>query len=219
MKRTAVRALTLGLLLFVLIAPVATFFNNRGGFSILTAGSAQATLQTIFPLFGLIAFTLLTAQILLATNRWWLDAYWPGAKNYHRYEGMFTLAFALLHPFSILLGFGLSSYWHHSFVSDKLALWLIPAYLGLSILVATVTTAILSWKFDKTKWWFKLHLFNYGVFVLIWLHSWFIGSDVRFSNLRWLWLIYLVAVLGSFVKRRTHQQKLKVQHAKASLTA
>lgn len=197
----------LSLILLYVVAlciPPYVFFHNRGGTAVIDGLDSQATLQVIFPLLGLYAFTFVTFQILVATNLRWLMRLWPQIIHFHRFQGGFALLFACLHPLFILIGFGLSTYIDYGFVPSSQKWWLIPGYAALVILLCTVITATLAWYGRNLPWWRKLHKLNYLVFALVWTHSWFIGTDTQFGLLRIIWIVYLVVVSVSILgKYRT----------------
>jgi len=168
-----------------------------------------ASLRLMFPLLGLYAFTFVSWQLLVATNVRWLRKLWPRVINFHRFQGGFALLFAVLHPTFILIGFGLVNYLHFRFVSPNLRWWLIPSYTALIILLGTVTTAYLAWRGMNIPWWRRLHKLNYLVFALVWLHSWFIGTDTRTPLVRWVWIAYLLLVTFSIIgKYRTQIERV-----------
>ncbi|HSX36690.1 MAG TPA: ferric reductase-like transmembrane domain-containing protein [Patescibacteria group bacterium] len=180
-----------------LYLPPYIFFHDRGGTVWLHSLTLKSGFRLLFPLLGLYAFTFVTWQILINTNLRWLRPLWPNILNFHRFEGGFALLFALLHPFFITLGFGLMNELHLRFVANPQKWWLIPGITGVTILICTVGTALLAWRGMNIPWWRKLHRLNYLVFALVWLHSWFIGTDTRTPLLRKVWIIYLLAVLLS----------------------
>jgi predicted ferric reductase len=196
-NKRPVQASLLVLYLAALYLPIYVFFHDRGGTAFLHSLSYKVSLQLLFPLLGLYAFTFVAWQILIATNLRWLRKLWPRILQFHRFEGSFALLFAIMHPSFIAVGYGLASYLHYNFVAPPLRWWLVPAYAGLTIMIATVLTALLAWKGRNIPWWRKLHRLNYLVFALVWTHSWFIGSDLRTPLLRRVWLAYLLAVIIS----------------------
>ena len=117
--------------------------------------------------------------------------------------------FAILHPLLLLLATGLSGYLHFGYVDPRLKIYAIIGEIQLFLLFVTVGTAI----FMKHPWlrtrWRKIHLLNYVIFVLVWIHSWFLGSDVQTSNLKYLWMFYAVTVGLSVVWRVAGQRVLK----------
>jgi len=199
-KRSA-KLLILVLYIAALIFPSYIFFHDRGGSAWLHGLTLKADFQLLFPLLGLYAFTFVALQILITTNLRWLRQLWPGVLNYHRFQGGFALLFATLHPFFILLGFGLDAELHLTYVANPQKWWLLPAVTALTILWFTVATAFLAWQGMRIPWWRKLHRLNYLVFALVWLHSWFIGTDLHTTLLRTVWLAYLAAVIASTIGR------------------
>jgi DMSO/TMAO reductase YedYZ heme-binding membrane subunit len=215
---SALRASVLFGFALALAIPVYAFFHDRNGTTFLTGVHGKAVLQAFFPLVGLYAFTFVTAQVLIATNLWWLTRLWPGIIRYHRAQGVFALLFAVLHPLFILVGFGLASLLSSSgFVRPGLGGWLIPAYTALAILAFTVVTALLAWSGRRVSWWRSVHRLNYLVFALVWVHSWFIGTDTPTHLLRVVWMTYLVLVIGSTIGRyrSAHHRRAAVIAANA----
>ena len=185
-----------------LTLPAYAFFHDRNGTQFLVGLHGRALLQVLFPLVGLYAFTFVTVQVLIATNLGWLSSLWPGVIRFHRAQGIFALLFAIVHPLFILVGFGLASVLaSRGFVRPGLAGWLIPSYTALAILLLTVATAFLAWSGRRVTWWRKVHRLNYLVFGLVWVHSWFIGTDTPTSLLRAVWIVYLVLVVVSIAGR------------------
>lgn len=200
-RRTVGRACVLTALAVALALPGIAFFNDRNGTAFLNGVHGTALLQVLFPLVGLYAFTLVTAQVLVATNLRWLSNLWPAIVRYHRVQGIFALLFAVLHPLFILVGFGLASMLSNGFVRPGLARWLIPSYTALAIVLFTVATALLAWSGRRISWWRGVHRLNYLVFGLVWVHSWFIGTDTPTRLLRSVWITYLALVVVSTVGR------------------
>jgi DMSO/TMAO reductase YedYZ heme-binding membrane subunit len=197
------RVLVLGLYALALTVPVLVFFRERHGTAFLAGRDARGVLQAMFPLLGLYAFTFVTAQVLITTNLWWLRQLWPGIIRYHRAQGIFALAFAITHPLFILIGYGTAVMLSNGFVQPDLARWLIPSYTALIVLLGTVSTALLAWSGARITWWRALHRLNYLVFALVWLHSWFIGTDTPTTTLRTVWIVYLTLVVASVIGRYT----------------
>lgn len=196
-----------------LVLPIYIFFHNRGGTAFLQAANLKLSLQLLFPLVGLYAFTFVAWQVLLATNLRWLRKLWPNIIQFHRFQGSFALLFALVHPTFIALGYGMGAYLHFRYVSPGLRWWLLPGYTALTILLLTVITASLAWYGRNIPWWRKLHRLNYFVFALVWVHSWFIGSDVRTSILKGVWLTYLIIVVASTLAKYYPKLRPEVPHA------
>ncbi|MBI2984912.1 MAG: non-heme iron oxygenase ferredoxin subunit [Candidatus Kerfeldbacteria bacterium] len=72
----------------------------------------------------------------------------------------------------------------------------------------TVGAALLRKLVSVKRWWRRVHVLNYLVFALVWLHSWNIGSDVQGTNLRWLWLVFGVsAIVATFLRLTGARQR------------
>jgi DMSO/TMAO reductase YedYZ heme-binding membrane subunit len=210
------RAGVLALYLLALAVPAIAFFRDRGGVSFLQGAHGRVVLQLLFPLFGLYAFTLVTAQILITTNLYWLNRLWPRVIGYHRAQGVVALLFALTHPALILIGYGLAVFLARTFTRPGLSGWLIPAYIGLTILLLTVVTALLAWSGKRISRWRSIHRLNYLAFALIWIHSWFIGTDTPTHLLRTVWLVYLALVAASVIGRYRRQRHARTRSANAA---
>jgi DMSO/TMAO reductase YedYZ heme-binding membrane subunit len=185
----------------LLILPGWIFFANRGGFSTKLLGP-----DILFPLFGLYAFTFVAMQMIIGSNMRRLRPIFPKLLQFHRWQGLFAFTFACLHPLLITLAFGLyDTYVTHNITAPALRGYVWYGIIALSLMFVTVATAVAAWKFQKfAKTWRTIHLLNYVVFVSAWIHSWFIGSDVQTTALKYVWLFYLVAwvvSLGLRVKR------------------
>ena len=122
---------------------------------------------------GSLAFTLMLAQIILAT--WFRHLI-----KWHMRIGKAAFILAWLHP--VLLGFAwnLGGY-----------VWL--GRIGLVMLTAAVIAAVL-----RIKHWRWIHRLNYVVFVMIYIHSWNLGTDARsfpLTLIYWLSPVIIIAAL------------------------
>jgi ferredoxin-NADP reductase len=173
------------------------FFAARGGLAVFAGADYKISSLILFPLLGLYAYYLLWVQIIIGSQMWRLRSHIPWIEKFHRTQGVFVLLFALLHPLLILSGFGLHEYLNFKFVAPAGIPYVILGDIQLVLLVCTVVTAILR----NTKWlsnhWRKIHYLNYIVFILVWIHSWNLGSDVQGSHLRFVW--WVIGVTGLIV--------------------
>jgi len=191
--------LSLGFLL-ILILPGYVFFQNRGGFEFLAGADFKTAARLVFPIFGLYAFTLLWTQLLIGPN-----AILPKITIFHHRQGIFIFLLVLTHPTLILIAFGLYQYLGYKFLPKPLVLYAFLGTVALGFLTVTAVTAILSrLSFLKYKW-RMFHFLNYVVFTLAWIHSWNLGSDIKSSNLKYLWIFFAVtALISAFLRfRRT----------------
>ncbi len=175
--------------------PTIAFFSGNA----LGLGHTQTLTEfsrRLFPLFGLYAFTLVWAQIILGSFAPFWRKYFPRVNTLHRRLGVFALVFALLHPSLLFVGVGPTVYFARTYVAPNLVPLILVGYVQLFLLVTTACTALLmKLPWLKTRWRI-IHWFNYAVFFLVFFHSWFLGHNLRSSeSLRILWIVYGVTVL------------------------
>lgn len=187
--------------IILLILPVWVFFSNRGGLAAFSGLDFKNTLSVLFPLVGLLAFSFLSIQFLIGSNRRLLQKIFPGIVKFHRYHGLMVFVLATLHPLMLLSGLGIATYIDTYLKTSRLPF----ALLGVSawtLLCVTVITALGAWKLQKFQGvWRKIHILNYLVFILVWFHSWFLGSDVQTSMLKYVWLLYGALAVISILAR------------------
>lgn len=185
----------------VIIIPVYVFFSGRGGFDFLAGRDLRSFSRAIFPLVGLYAFTLVWLQLMIGTNINALRRVFPWIETWHRTEGVFTFLFAVSHPALLLIGVGWTDYQAKSFVDPKMVPYVWLGTIQLGLLCLTVGTALLR----RTRWlrnhWRKIHYLNYLIFISVWIHSWFLGSDVQSTSLRYLWIFFAATAVLSTVAR------------------
>lgn len=181
--------------LVLLFVPGWVFFAARPG--------VPMAADTIYPLFGLYAFTFVAIQMILGSNMRRLRPIYPKVMQFHRWQGLFALAFAFVHPLLAAAAFGpQATFLQRTIVPPSLSNYIIFGIIASDLMLVTVITAVAAWKFQKfTKTWRTIHLLNYLVFILAWVHSWFIGSDVQGSILKYVWIFYLLVWLVSVALR------------------
>ena len=193
--------------LIALVAPAVVFFGQRGGVAFLSNAPDVATLSLLlFPLVGLYAFALVWAQVMLGSGMPLWRRVYPWIETFHRTQGVFVLLFAGLHPTLLLFAYG-PTYTQYNFVLPEQLLYVYIGQLQLLLIVVTVLTALLRKTRLVKKWWYYVHRANYLVFALAWIHSWGLGSDVRPTWLRYLWIFFAATVVASLLIRVIQSQK------------
>lgn len=199
--RTLVRVAFVLIALIALVAPAWVFFSQRGGLAFLEGADLQRANRLLFPLVGLYAFTLVWLQVMIGSNSRWLRSFFPNIIRFHRIEGVFALLFALTHPTLLIFGYGLDAYLKDAFVTPDRVLFVWFGRVALFFIAITAGTALLR----KVRWlktrWHAIHFLNYVIFVLVWAHSWNLGSDVQSTGLRWLWITYGITFVASVIAR------------------
>ncbi|MBI5405075.1 MAG: hypothetical protein HY976_02515 [Candidatus Kerfeldbacteria bacterium] len=194
------------------MAPAWIFFDIRGGVNFLAGLDAKTISLAIFPLVGLYALTLVWAQVILGSNLGFWGTVFPGIRTFHRAEGIFALLFALAHPALRSFGYGPTELWNDPTlgVSAGNEIWLVVGYLQLFLMILTVSTALLMRTKLVAKHWHRIHYANYAVFGLAWLHSWWLGSDVQSTGLKYVWWFFAataIAAVGTKIAVRRQRAK------------
>lgn len=193
--------------LIVFLIPGYTFFVVNHG--------TLDNLYSVFRLLGLYGFTLIWGQLILGPFMPLLRRLFGSlALTLHIIEGIFAIVFATLHPLLLGLAYYVATkdliIWN-SFANYLPASNQIYGYLGLIawiLLVCTVITALLRkrpWFINK---WRYIHFLNYIVFVLVFLHSYNIGSDVRSEPLNTLYGVYGITFALSVLYRIVYKRIL-----------
>lgn len=184
------------------IAPICVFFSLRGGLSILQVNDYKQLASVLYPLDGLMAFTFVAMQALIGSNMLRLRLIFKRIMSFHRLQGVLALFFILLHPAMVITTFGLGNTLNRNIVAPEMKIYILLAQIALVIVLTTISTAIIAWKLQKlTGTWRKIHLLNYFVFPLVWIHSWFVGSDIQQTPLKYLWIIYMLVFIPAVIQR------------------
>jgi hypothetical protein len=100
---------------------------------------------------GLYAFFFIWAQLMIGSSMaplrkifWWSD-------TFHHTEGVFAILFALLHPFLLIAGIGLTSYLHRDFVDPSLVTFVWIGQIQLVLMLVTVATALSRWMASHSR--------------------------------------------------------------------
>lgn len=184
----------------ILIIPPLVFIQNR-------SVEALSTASTAFPIFGLIAFTLVWSQLMIGSFMRLLTRIYPRILAWHIAQGLTALGFALLHPFLLILSLrhDLGIYFGYQFVPSGFAPYVYLGQAALLLLVIAVAAALLRRWPPIQRYWHWIHLLNYGVFFLVWFHSWNLGGDIQTTPLlRGLWQFFFVTVIAGLVYRRLY---------------
>lgn len=199
MHRSILKLLLVVVWLAILLTPPLVFINR-------STPETFSHLGTIFPFFGLIAFTLVWSQIMLGSFMRPLEKLFPNIFPFHIAQGLTALGFAFLHPILLVGSFypdQLNQYFEYHFIPASMKGYV---YLGqastILLLIGVAAGLLRNWPPLKKSWhWF--HLVHYVVFFFIFFHSWNLGSDLQTSALlRGLWIFFFVTVVIGILYRR-----------------
>ena len=201
--------------LLALILPFITWYQTNGQIIFQSNTSTEASLKLIFPLFGLLGFSLIWLQIMLGAFMRPLYALFApfDLVRFHIWEGVVAIIIVLLHP-TILgiaqvlrkgVGWNLLSI---DFVEPRYTIYIILGEIALILFLTAAAAAILRNHTLLVKNWRKIHVLQYAVFILITLHSLSVGSHTQTGTLRLLWYFYAITFLAALVYKKVLHKKI-----------
>lgn len=187
--------------ILILATPPVVFIRNNGW-------SVFEQPLTLFPLFGLLAFTLVWSQIMLGSFMRPLEKLYPKIFVFHVAQGLLTLGFAATHWVLLSSSFlpdRLADYLGYAFVAPELKVYAIFGQSALLLLILGVTAGLLRNYPPIKRYWHWLHLVHYAVFFLVFFHSMRLGSDVQTTPiLTNLWYFFFASVIAGIIYRRLY---------------
>ena len=185
---------------------------NGGLAATFSPGNPAALFYKLFRLAGLAAFTLVTFQVLTGPSmKFWQALYGTGFYRFHAYEGLLALLIGLLHPGLLLLSLACSKTSLSRF-TQNIPFQFYFGPLALLLMLVTVSTAWLTVILERPRFekgWHAIHLANYAVFILAFLHSVTIGTDLTSPKnpLRPMWVLFFIAMIMGFLYRRWRSRR------------
>lgn len=194
--------------------PLLTLINN-GGFNNFQSNPSY----TLLRLLGLLGITLIFVQMVIGVfMNYWRRLFGIWIFRFHITQGLIAYLIILSHPLfyfiNNLLAYGFS----------KAIIALMPVFssqrevmitLG-RIAIILLTIAVLSGIFRTrpfiAKHWRIFHKLNYVVFVLVMIHSYFIGSDSRTIPFVLLYPVFAGGLIASIIyklKNKSQNSNLK----------
>jgi hypothetical protein len=157
--------------------------------------SGDTFLGNLFPLFGLLAFTMLWLHIVGAGLEGWLRQY-VDFEAFVEKTSFLILILMLLHPMLALVTYDFNL----GVLGGEYGVWFVRLGLvGLALLlVYDVGRALKSRAFFIRHWQKVLIVSTIGFFIIFY-HSLSIGSDLQTGFLRILWIFYGVTAALSFI--------------------
>ena len=169
------------------------------------------TTYLLFPIFGLVAFSIMWSQYISIAFKQYLKIKGPALKNYFRVTSYLVLVAILIHP-SLLIwqlwrdGAGLppSSYVHY--VLPNLKLFVILGSINLTIFLLFELRRI----FSKYSWW-RYYTYIVDIALLsVFYHGLRLGTQLRSGWYQKVWYFYgisYVIALGYIYRNRYLNKK------------
>lgn len=155
----------------------------------------------LFPLLGLLAFSIMWAHYIVAAVRIYLNVEKQSTASYFRTTSYIVLAFILLHPGLLIWqlwrdGFGLppDSYLRNYVAAN--AAW--AAMFG-SVSLFIFLAYEFHRKFGEKPWWKYVQYSSDAAMVLIFVHALKLGRQLSPGWFRVVWWVYGVGLLGVLV--------------------
>jgi hypothetical protein len=171
-------------------------------------GSDITNVYRFFPLLGLLAFSTMWGHYVVWAIREYSGAEATRYKDYSRLTHWFVLVCILLHPGLIVYklhsqGFGLPPVSYESYVGKPLVGFVTIGTLSLFAFLLFELKKYL--QIHKRLWKSVLILNHMAMFGII-LHAFKIGTDVKSTDLWYLWVFYGVTLLGIYVYLATRKK-------------
>lgn len=158
---------------------------------------ASLTIYQIFPLLGLLAFSIMWSHYVAAVTRLHFKIDRAVLSRYFEATSLAVLGAILLHP-SLLAweswrsGFGLPPKSSLEYVAPDMRLYVVLGMTGLVIFLAYEFRR----KFGDRSWWKYVASASDVAMILIFIHSIQLGSHLQTGWFRAIWYFYGLTLLG-----------------------
>jgi predicted ferric reductase len=157
----------------------------------------------VFPLFGLIAFSLMWCMYAINALTKYLEIDSDPLTIYYRVAGYGVLAAILAHPLTFVVslwrdGFGLPPGSYAAYLGPNLA-WV--ALIGTTCLFIFLAFELHRW-FAQKKWWKWVIYANDLAMLAIFYHGYRIGGELQSGWFRYVWFFYGVMLVVCLIYLR-----------------
>lgn len=159
---------------------------------------ADLTFYQVFPVFGLIAFSLMWSHYIAAVLRLYFKIERGVLAKYFEFTSLAVLASILLHPGLLAWqayrdGNGLPPGSEVRYVSPMLGLYVVLGIISYTVFL----TYELRRKFGSRPWWKYVAYASDTAMLLIVIHSLKLGGNLQAGWFRAVWYFYGVTLLGA----------------------
>jgi hypothetical protein len=172
-------------------------------------GGSVLSTYDIFPLLGLIAFSLMWTHFVSGAIRRWLGLPISTLRTYFKFTSWLVLGLILLHPLLFIVQLGLDGLGLPPFSY----LGLYPALASqIALLLGTLSlVAFLAFelhrKFRGASWWKYVEYLNILAMLAIFYHGFTLGGELSVGWFQIVWLVYLVTFIGAVSYTQIHKTK------------
>ncbi len=152
----------------------------------------------LFPLFGLLAFSLMWSHYVVAAIRTYLNVPKTSVKRYFEFTSDAVLVFILAHPGLLWWqlwrdGFGLPPGSYKYYVGRSLVWVAILGTISLTVFLAYEFRRV----FAKKSWWKLVQYASDAAMLAIVYHSFRLGTQLQKGWFRWIWWFFAVTLVAS----------------------
>jgi len=164
----------------------------------------------IFPLLGLIAFSLLWSHYMVGALQRYLKLDHAVFKNYYELTGYAVLLAILLHPGLLIWqlwqdGVGLPPNSYLTYVGKSMHATVILGTISLVLFLAYELRRI----FGNKSWWKYISSASDIGMLLIVIHSLRLGSQLQYGWLQTVWYFYGISLIMALIYKYLHHQPQK----------
>ncbi len=200
-----VKAILLSLTIIVLALPVFAWGQS------FTWQFGHLTPWGLFPVFGLLAFSIMWLQMAALALGPWLKRYDIPTDDFFAWSGLAFLLFILLHPLVLALAqwqikAGLPPQSLYAYEPSELQIFITYGLLAWIVFLVTEVALRLKDIPIVQRSLAVLQYINYIAFYLVFWHSLHLGSHVQAGYLHWIWWGYALTHLlfiATYHRRRT----------------
>lgn len=166
----------------------------------------------LFPIFGLLAFSIMWSQYVIAAIRDYLGLS-NAIRRYFEITGWFVLFAILLHPGLLIAqryhdGYGLPPGSYETYVAP-MQRWIV--ILG-SVSLLMFLAYELKYFFSEKSWWKYIILLNDIAIVAIFYHGLRLGQDIGHHWFQVVWYVYGMVLVPALIYRNIHKLKQRAGH-------
>lgn len=174
------------------------------------------TTYDIFPLLGLIAFSLMWTHFVSGALRRWLGLPKSTLRQYFTLTSWIVLVLILLHPSLFIV-----QLWFDGFGPPPFSYLSVYTALASQIALGLGTLSLLAFlsfelhrKFRSVSWWKYIEYLNVAAMLAIFYHGFTLGGELAVGWFQIVWLVYLATFIGAV--GYTQVQKIKGDHEQKS---
>lgn len=172
---------------------------------------SSVTIYKLFPVLGLVAFSLMWTHYIVGAIRRVMKVEAPVVGQYYKYTSWLVLALILLHPGLLIYqlnkdGFGLPP-------KSYLTVYAEPV-MKFAIMFGTISLLIFlafefKKKFGKKSWWKFIEYAQILAMGLIFYHGLTLGRELSVPWYRVVWFFYGVSLISALIYNYWYDSKVK----------